>query len=88
MYTTEGWLSCVNLEEFDDRATSAKWTDKTKHPATFTSKSRIAFYADADCNGKQRNWLIDAPNGFPGNFFLDNIDNQISAFELWPHYRD
>ncbi|KAG7387432.1 hypothetical protein PHYBOEH_008239 [Phytophthora boehmeriae] len=78
---------CINLSCYNDRATSAKWSDIVKWGA-FDGNSRIAFYTDADCKGTVRDWDIKHPNGYPGNFFLDDIDNKISSFMIWQFSKD
>ncbi|KAJ8525102.1 hypothetical protein ON010_g16013 [Phytophthora cinnamomi] len=81
-YEVDQSQECINLSCYNDRATSAKWSDIVKWGA-FDGNSRIAFYTGKDCTGTERDWDIKHPNGFPGNFFLDGIDNAISSFMIW-----
>ncbi|OWZ21200.1 hypothetical protein PHMEG_0004293 [Phytophthora megakarya] len=81
-YHIDDSQQCINLSCYNDRATSAKWSDIVKWGA-FDGRSWIAFYTDKDCTGTVRDWDIKHPNGYPGNFFLDGIDNAISSFMIW-----
>ncbi|KAF4317273.1 hypothetical protein JM18_007777 [Phytophthora kernoviae] len=78
---------CINLSCYNDRATSAKWSDIVKWGA-FDGDSRIAFYTDANSTGMVRHWEIEDPNGYPENFFLDDMDNKISSFMIWQFSKD
>ncbi|RLN71910.1 hypothetical protein BBJ28_00022241 [Nothophytophthora sp. Chile5] len=78
-YTVIKTQMCIDLCGFSDRA---KWADVAE-TGEIDGKTRIAFYTDAACKGTVRDWAVDAPDGFPGNFFLDGIDNQISSFMIW-----
>ncbi|KAG1684670.1 hypothetical protein DVH05_010637 [Phytophthora capsici] len=81
-YHIDDSQQCINLSCYNDRATSAKWSNIVKWGA-FDGRSRIAFYTGKDCTGTVRDWDIKHPNGYPGNFFLDGIDNDISSFMIW-----
>ncbi|EEY54422.1 uncharacterized protein PITG_08055 [Phytophthora infestans T30-4] len=81
-YHIDDSQQCINLSCFNDRATSPDWSDIVKWGA-FDGKSRIAFYTGKDCTGTVSDWDIKHPNGYPGNFFLDGIDKQISSFMIW-----
>ncbi|KAL4117956.1 hypothetical protein KRP22_012433 [Phytophthora ramorum] len=86
-YHIDDSQQCINLSCYNDRATSAKWSDIVKWGA-FDGKSRIAFYTGKDCTGTVRDWDIEHPDGYPGNFFLDGIDNDISSFMIWQFSKD
>ncbi|GMF60574.1 unnamed protein product [Phytophthora fragariaefolia] len=80
---------CVNLSCFNDRATSAKWSGIVNWGA-FNGHSRIAFFTGKDCTGTVRDWdtKVKSSKGFPGNFFLDGIDNDISSFIIWQYNKE
>ncbi|KAL4166945.1 hypothetical protein KRP22_012432 [Phytophthora ramorum] len=83
-YTMDDSQQCINLSCYNDRATSAKWSGLVEWGA-FDGKSRIAFYTGKDCTGTVRHWEIKDPGYFPGNFFLDGIDDDISSFMIWQY---
>ncbi|RLN92827.1 hypothetical protein BBJ28_00011745 [Nothophytophthora sp. Chile5] len=75
---------CINLSCYQNRITSAKWDDLVNWGA-YDGKARIAFYTERNCAGKAHDWPATGvgKKDFPGNFFLDGIDNKITSFMIW-----
>lgn len=86
-YTSDSQY-CINLNCFDDKATSVDWEDlPIKGTVDDDWKAKIAFFTGWDCTGTKREWSI-MDLEYPRDLSIDGIDNDISSFIIYETSRE